>query len=348
LKVIALIPAHNEEDNIALCINALKEQDYPLSDIYVIADNCTDDTQEIAESLGAFVFPTHDNKHKKAGALNQVLNIILPWVTNDTGILVVDADSFLDPTFVGEAVKTLESDSTIGGCGGTFRGRDGGGLVGYFQRNEYARYARDTRRQKGKVLVLTGTATLFPARALKEVIENRRHNLLPGEPQVYDTKVLTEDNELSLALLHLNYKIKSPKQCTLTTEIMESWKDLSNQRLRWKRGALENIMDYGITKVTLKYWGRQLLTALGCIVTFTYLLSLLVSVILVGTITVTPFWLGVTGIFVLERVVTVKDRGFKHMAAAGALVVEMIYDTFLQWVHVKALAQTVLKAERSW
>jgi poly-beta-1,6-N-acetyl-D-glucosamine synthase len=82
--------------------------------------------------------------------------------------------------------------------------------------------------------------------------------LLPGgAAQVYDTSVLTEDNELTLALLHLGYKVVSPKGCRLTTEVMEPWRDLYRQRLRWKRGPIETLRDYGLTRVTARYRGGR-------------------------------------------------------------------------------------------
>ena len=45
-KFMAIIPAHNEEKVIVNLIESLKNQDYDknLYDIYVIADNCTDNT----------------------------------------------------------------------------------------------------------------------------------------------------------------------------------------------------------------------------------------------------------------------------------------------------------------
>jgi hypothetical protein len=166
------------------------------------------------------------------------------------------------------------------------------------------------------VLVLTGTATLFSARTLRHVARARAAGVLPGSAaQVYDTKVLTEDNELTLALLHLGYGVISPKGCRLTTEVMESWRDLYRQRLRWKRGALENLRDYGLTRVTLSYWWRQLVTFVGVVVTATYLLSLAWSFAVEGAIHLHPLWLAVTGVFVAERVVTVRAP---RAAADGA------------------------------
>jgi cellulose synthase/poly-beta-1,6-N-acetylglucosamine synthase-like glycosyltransferase len=129
---------------------------------------------------------------------------------------------------------------------------------------------------------------------------------------------------------------------------MTSWRDLYRQRLRWKRGAVENLNDYGLTRVTAKYWGRQLFTFLGIAVTIAYLLSLGLSLAVDGTLHVEPLWLAVTGIFVAERVVTVRSRGPLQMALAGVLIVEMSFDFFLQGVHLKALWDAALNTERSW
>lgn len=74
------------------------------------------------------------------------------------------------------------------------------------------------RRLNGKALVLTGTATLFRATTLKEVVAARQTGDLPGREHVYDVRVLTEDNELTLANLHLGLRVICPEQCTLTTE----------------------------------------------------------------------------------------------------------------------------------
>jgi cellulose synthase/poly-beta-1,6-N-acetylglucosamine synthase-like glycosyltransferase len=218
-----------------------------------------------------------------------------------------------------------------------------------FQRNEYARYARDVGRLHGNVLVLTGTATVFRAGVFDHVRWARSQGILPGAADtVYDMNVLTEDNELTLALLHLGYQIISPIDCRLSTDVMTSWGDLARQRLRWKRGALENLLDYGWTPITRHYWGRQLLSLAGVIVIFTYLATIIWSLVVVGTLTIQPLWLLVTGIFVVERVVTVRSRGWKHMLLASTLVVEMVYDVYLQAVQAVAFFQAATKQEKKW
>jgi len=356
--VYALLPAHNEQSGIADAIVSLRAQSEPPTEIIVIADNCTDRTEEIARALGVTVWRTADNRHKKAGALNQALAALDVRLRDDDLVLVMDADSLLDDGFVRGARKALEAPDgaregrggdRIGGVGGTFLGGPGGGLLGVFQRNEYARYARDVRRLQGKALVLTGTASLFTMRVLREVASARRTGRLPdksGLGQVYDVHVLTEDNELSLALMHLGYGILAPRECTLTTEVMTTWTDLAQQRLRWKRGALENIADYGLTRVTWGYWVRQLLSALGVLATVLYLTTLVWAVM--SGLHLQPFWLAVSLVFVLERVITVRTRGWRQMLLAAPLVIEMVYDLFLQAVQAHAFAQALLRVDKRW
>jgi poly-beta-1,6-N-acetyl-D-glucosamine synthase len=344
-KIIVLIPAHDEEATIGAAIASVSEQ---ADCVYVIADNCTDGTVEIARSTGADVIETEGNRDKKAGALNQVLARLLPSLNDENFVLVMDADGALDDGFVAAAVEKFSKDSRLGGVSGTFRGGPGGGFVGMLQRNEYARYARDVRRLKGRALVLTGTAAMFRVSALRDVLAARNDGRLPhGGGQIYDTHVLTEDNELTLALLHIGWRILAPRECTLTTEIMETWGDLAKQRLRWKRGAFENLHDYGFTRITASYWGRQALSLVSVIATLAYLLTLLATAAL-GAFTLQPFWIGVTGLFVIERAVSVRDRGWKQQLLALPLIIEMPFDFFLQAVQARAFAEVALRRKAAW
>ncbi|MGV9300267.1 glycosyltransferase [Amycolatopsis sp. NPDC003676] len=346
-RVVAVIPAHDEEPQIAHTVAALRRQDRVVDEVFVVADNCTDDTAGAASAAGARVRPSENNTHKKAGALNQLLAWLLPRLDDDDVILVQDADSTLDPQFVSTALRHL--DHGYGGVGGVFRGGPGGGFVGHLQRNEYARYARDVHRLHGKCLVLTGTAAMFRVSTLREVAAARVAGRLPagdGSGGIYDTTVLTEDNELTFALLHLGHRVISPSACTLETEVMTSWSALWTQRLRWKRGAVENCVQYGLTRVTWRYWGRQLLTIAGVLVSGIYLTALALALSL-GGLHLNPWWLGISAIFVAERVVTVRYRGWCSMLLAASMY-ELVLDYFLQACHLKAYADALLRTRKNW
>lgn len=349
--VVAVVPAHNEQDGLGQTLRGLAGQTRPPDLTIVVSDNSTDDTVRVAGShAGVVVVETVGNTTKKAGALNQVLASILPHLGDDDLLLAQDADSVLSNDFIDNALAHLTARPDIGAIGGVFAGSDGGGFVGHLQRNEYARYARDVHRLDGKCLVVTGTAALFRAQTLRDVSTSRLAGALPagdGQGGIYDTTVLTEDNELSFALLHLGHKIASPSDCTLITEVMESWRDLWTQRLRWKRGAVENCFQYGLTRVTWRYWGRQALTALGVLVTFVYVATLVWAATIGGGLNLHPFWVAVTGVFVLERVLTVRYRGWQQMVLSASMY-ELTIDVFLQLVHTKAYADVALNRERKW
>ena len=68
-RFMMIIPAHNEEKVIKDLVYSLQNLDYDknLYDIYVIADNCTDNTAQIAKEAGAIVYERFDETHKTEG-----------------------------------------------------------------------------------------------------------------------------------------------------------------------------------------------------------------------------------------------------------------------------------------
>ena len=74
-KFMAIIPAHNEEKVIKNLIESLKEQNYPKDklDIYVIADNCTDNTAPIAKNAGAIVYERTESRAQNKRICNAMV-----------------------------------------------------------------------------------------------------------------------------------------------------------------------------------------------------------------------------------------------------------------------------------
>lgn len=350
--VVALVPAHNEQGIILDSIRGLQNQTLKPSRIVVVADNCTDNTISIARETGVEVFETVDNTHKKAGALNQALEKYLEG--EEDFVFVQDADSVIFPDFLENAIEHFNTrGKELGAVGGTFRALPiekksslSQRVLWRLQDNEYARYQRDVERLNGKCLVVTGTAALFRKDTLEEVRSERGEKLPRGTTSYYDTDVLTEDNELSFAIQHLGYNILAPHDCLLKTDAMLSVKELYNQRLRWKRGAVENCVQYGLTRITLPYWGRQLLTMVGVVVTAIYLATLIWA-ITTSSLAIHPFWLGVTLIFVLERFVTVSRKGLREQLLSATMW-EIPYEIFLQGVHGDAYLRSVLRLKKEW
>ncbi len=348
VTVTVLIPAHNEEASLPHTLSSLREQTFLPSRIVVVADNCTDGTVDVARRHGAEVFETVDNQHKKGGALNQVLRDLLPSLGDNDTVLVMDADSQIGSGFLAEAVRRFAEDRALMAVGGLFHGEEGHGLIGQFQRNEYIRYQREIRRRRGRVFVLTGTASVFRASALRAVAAARGTEIPGREGDVYDTLALTEDNELTIALKSLGALTLSPTECSVVTELMPDWRMLWAQRLRWQRGALENLGAYGVTPQTLRYWSQQVGIGYGVLALFSYFGLLLLMLLAVDTWVWFPFWLGIGVIFAIERVVTVWHGGWRARGVALLVFPELVYDCFLDLAFLRGVLDIAFGRRATW
>jgi cellulose synthase/poly-beta-1,6-N-acetylglucosamine synthase-like glycosyltransferase len=352
-NVVVVIPAHDEEELIGDALESIAAQTRPADEVIVVADRCGDRTVEIAIAHGATVIETTGNSHRKAGAINQALDDLLPRLSDNDAVLMMDADTSLSPYFLSEAALRLrqpEGDAArVGAAGGIFFGCfPVKGLIGHLQNNEYVRYAREIGRREGRADVLTGTGTLFSARALREVQRARSSNELPSDEGVYDVEALTEDNELTLALKRLGYKCVSPKACTVATRLPATISRLFYQRLRWQRGALENLRTYGLTRETFPYIGRQLLTYLGVAFVPFYLTVLIYTLVTDGSIAWPLFWIAVTAFVLFERTWSVRRGRWRAVGLSALVVPEVTYDLFLHSVYLKAAVDTATGAPETW
>ena len=348
VTVTVLIPAHNEAATLAETISSLLSQSHVPERIVVVADNCTDDTVGVARRAGVEVFESVGNTKKKAGALNQALKQVLPHQGDNDVVMVMDADTTLDAGFLEGAVRRFTSDRALMALGGLFYGETGDGLIGQFQRNEYIRYAREMRRRRGRVFVLTGTASMFRPIALRTVADSRG-DAIPGTAgDVYDTAALTEDNELTIALKSLGALMISPDQCTVVTEVMPTWRTLWAQRLRWQRGALENLAAYGLTPQTFRYWAQQLGIGYGVIALAAYLLLTVLTLLSMDHWVWFPFWFGIGAFFVAERTATIWRGGWPARLLAVTLIPELFFAAFLTAVFVKGIADISLGRQAGW
>jgi len=96
LRLLVIIPSHNEEQQIAATIHNTRKCDYPqeLVDIAVIADNCTDDTAKAADNCEARVHVRNDTRLRgKGAALDWFLRKNREKLEEYGGIVFIDADS---------------------------------------------------------------------------------------------------------------------------------------------------------------------------------------------------------------------------------------------------------------
>jgi glycosyltransferase involved in cell wall biosynthesis len=95
-KVIAvLIPAHNESSGIVATLNSIQAQLRPQDRLLVVADNCSDDTAEVAEKNGAVVIKRQDAEKRGKG---YALDFGLRHLSEDQPdvVIIIDADCLIE------------------------------------------------------------------------------------------------------------------------------------------------------------------------------------------------------------------------------------------------------------
>ncbi len=354
--VIAIIPAHNEEDRLARTLRSLANQTRQVDAVIVVADNCTDGTISVALAAGASVVETVGNHHRKAGALNFALAEILPTLDESDAVLLMDADTQLSEDFIATTTTRLwreQKGKPVGGVGGIFTADDDDwNMVRQLQSNEYVRYARHLGRRQGRALVMTGTGSVFAVGALRAVVEGRRTGTLPdngGSEGVYDTSALTEDNELTLCLKALGYRTISPQECLVFTAMMPNWKLLYQQRRRWQRGALENIIAHRLRRHTFPYIYRQALTYIGVVFVPFYVVTLVMALTSgAGVDAFVPLWVTVAITYVVEQTWSVRKGGWRGLLTSVVVLPELFLNLFLDTVYTFAFAGALFGTSEQW
>ncbi|WP_196591154.1 glycosyltransferase family 2 protein [Pectinatus frisingensis] len=114
-----IVAAHNEKAVIGQLIDNLRELDYPknLYDIFVIADNCTDNTAQIARDHGGTVHERVDKeKHGKGFALEWMFDRLFKMKREYDAVTIFDADNLVHKRFLLEMNNRLcKGDRVIQG-----------------------------------------------------------------------------------------------------------------------------------------------------------------------------------------------------------------------------------------
>lgn len=238
-KYAVIIPARNEMAVIGELIASIKNQNYPaeLIDIFVIADNCTDDTARIARERGAIVYERHNKQHVGKGyALDYIFNIIMKSHAGAgyEGFFVFDADNLLDENYVEEMNKMFDNGYRV--LTSYRNSKNYGtnwisyGYAHWFLRE--ARYLNGARMRLKTTCAISGTGFLVH----KDIIERDG-----GWKQF----LLTEDIQFNVKCALNGELIGYCPDAKFYDEQPISFKVAWNQRLRWAKGGFQVFTKYG-------------------------------------------------------------------------------------------------------
>ncbi len=238
-RFAVVVSARNEEQVIGELLDSLRKQDYPreLLDLYVVADNCTDDTAGAARKAGAFVYERRDPIHKGKGYAMDYLFRRLKEEGKDCydGYFVFDADNLVDPNFVREMNRTFDKGYDAVTC---YRNSKNFGdnwiSAGYsiwFLRE--ARFLNFPRTLLGTNCHVSGTGFLVSAKVIEEN---------GGWP----FHLLTEDIQFSVDCAIRGKRIGYCDTAVIYDEQPVTFRQSWDQRLRWSKGFYQVDREYTV------------------------------------------------------------------------------------------------------
>ena len=234
-KFMAIIPAHNEETVVKNLIDSLKNQDYPkeLLDIYVIADNCTDNTAKVAKDAGAIVYERFDEEHKTKGyALQWFLKQKIEEDAPYDAFCVFDADNIVDVNFMKNMNRKLcQGEDVVQGYRDIKNPTDSwissGYAIFYWMMNRFYHLAR---YNLGLSPLINGTGFMVKFDVIK--------------PDGWQTETLTEDIEFSLKRIIKGKRLGWATDAIVFDEQPVEFKQSWTQRSRWTVGHIQCLKRY--------------------------------------------------------------------------------------------------------
>lgn len=234
-KFALIVAAHNEEMVVGSIVRNLKELNYPkdMYDIFVIADNCEDNTAKVARENGALVHERFDSIKKGKGySMEWMFKRLFALEKEYDAVCIFDADNLVSKNFLLEMNKQLtKGHKVIQGYLGSKNPNDswisGNYSIAYWISN---RIFQLPRYYLGLSCALGGTGFAMSTKVLKEI--------------GWGATCLTEDLEFSLKLVLKNMKIAWSHEAIVYDEkplkMSRSW----IQRSRWMQGHCDCASKY--------------------------------------------------------------------------------------------------------
>ena len=245
-KFAIVVSAHNEEDVLPVALKSLMHLKYPreLYRVFVIADNCTDRTAEIARRMGAFVIERQEPDPKKRNvgyAYQYALPLILEAYPDVEAFVRFDADNILHPDYLarmndafdGGAVlargynhATNLTQNVIAGVSGLWYIRD-------------CRFNCQARSALGIGQMMVGGGMMFAASLIREY--------------GWTETGLSEDAEFMMDMLLKKHKAVYVKDAVVFEEQPSTLKDLFKRNFRMGHGLFRLFFTHGL-KCFLKFF----------------------------------------------------------------------------------------------
>ena len=221
-----VIPTRNEEKVIGALIQSLQKQNYPKDfyEIFVVPNNCTDDTEGAAKASGATIIHCTVPVKYKADALKFSFHKLQKRKDIDA-FVVFDADNLVHPDFLArmndalcEGVQVAQGFRDAKNMGDNWI--TGGYTLFYFIQNFF--YNRARMNYAGSATI-NGTGFMMR----KEVVKDG-----------FNTVTITEDSEFTGQCAIRGIQVAFVEEAITYDEHPITFKESWKQRKRWTSGTL--------------------------------------------------------------------------------------------------------------
>jgi cellulose synthase/poly-beta-1,6-N-acetylglucosamine synthase-like glycosyltransferase len=318
-RLALLLPGHNEELIIATTIRSAITAGQSKHDIYVVDDNSSDRTREIAISLLGADNVLSVERSGKAGA---VLKAIAHFGIKEryTWLHIADADSIFSPDYFKVYKRKLDASKYAVAVGFVQSMR--GNWISTYRALTYTysqHVGRRIQSRLGMISVFPGPITCFRTDILDKL--------------EFTGNSLTEDFDITLQVHRYRLgKIVFIPGAINYTQDPQSLDDFWKQNLRWQRGFWQ-----GVKKYRIGLRGQRIDVSLGFQMgqMLLFMIQLLILV---------PLVIALTGNWMVLPVAIAADivlNGFIALAASAVikrwnLLSALPYFYFLRWIEIAA------------
>lgn len=236
-KYAIMVAARNEAGVIANLIESIHAQDYPseLVDIFVVADNCTDDTAAIARAHGAVCYERFDDKHRTKG---YALQFLVERIRRDFGIesydgyFIFDADNLLKKDYISRMNESFDAGEKIITSYRNTKNFDDNWIAASYGIH-WLRSARFEHRPRSVLRLaarVQGTGFLFANEVIKDG---------------WNYTGFTEDRAFAADAVANGYRISYNNAAEFFDEQPVDMKIAMRQRIRWAKGHLQAVAETG-------------------------------------------------------------------------------------------------------
>ncbi len=237
-RYAVVVSARNESNVIQALIHSINTQNYPkeLVDIFVVADNCTDNTAEVARQMGAIVYERFNTSLVGKGyALDWLFKQIKNDYSDDKyeAYIIFDADNVVAPDFIAEMNSLFDNGYRIIT---SYRNSKNYGenwiTAGYslwFLRE--AKFLNNARMKLGTSCAISGTGFLVSSEIVRKNNGWKHH-------------LLTEDIEFTTDSIIEGEKIGYCHNAVIYDEQPTTFHQSYLQRLRWSKGFYQVFCNY--------------------------------------------------------------------------------------------------------